>query len=302
MSLRSGAPASCGPPATPLAGSGSGCWRPSGSSRPNSSRSVPTREPSDAVTPSISWSSPSHCSQYGTSGLQCSRSSTQTSAWRSPSRRACHRPTCNCGSARRSGGSGMSEVCSVRARPIFRTRSIETLATSASRRANALRAASVLAWAQGDYDAASDHARSSLDLHRELGDEPGMTRALISLGLAVQARGELAEARAFHEESRRLASKLDLANELGAALANLGDVSTLQGDLAARAPSTARASKSAVGPTTSRASRSPCCTSASPASCTAVTQRSRPPCREPAAVHPVAVHGAYGRLPDRFGR
>ena len=94
----------------------------------------------------------------------------------------------------------------------------------------ALRAAAVLAWAQGEHDEAERFARASLDTHRALGDEVGMTSALVSLGLALQSLGQLAEAKVVHEQSRVLAQKLGLAHALGAALANLGDVATLEGD------------------------------------------------------------------------
>ena len=98
-------------------------------------------------------------------------------------------------------------------------------------RAAVLRAGSVLAWAQGDLQAAATLARDSLDLCTELGDRTGMTRALISLGLAMQSNGKLDEARALHEQSRLLADEQGLSSELGASLANLGDVAMMEGDL-----------------------------------------------------------------------
>ena len=97
-------------------------------------------------------------------------------------------------------------------------------------RAGALRAAAVIAWAQGDFDAAKRFAGDSLDLYEALGDEVGTTRALISMGLAAQSLGELAEAHAMHERTLRLARRLGLPVEVGAALANLGDIALLRGD------------------------------------------------------------------------
>jgi predicted ATPase len=97
-------------------------------------------------------------------------------------------------------------------------------------RAGTLRAASVIAWAEADHDRATDFAQRSLEIYGELGDETGMTRALISLGIARQSRGDLAEARAAHEQSRQLAARLGLHVELVAALANLGDVAMLEQD------------------------------------------------------------------------
>jgi len=98
------------------------------------------------------------------------------------------------------------------------------------RRATALDGASRLAWVQGDYGACIRFIEESLVLYQELGDDAGMIRALIGLGLAVQARGELGKAKAHHGESLALARKLGRRREEGFALGNLGDVAIMEGD------------------------------------------------------------------------
>jgi predicted ATPase/DNA-binding SARP family transcriptional activator len=98
------------------------------------------------------------------------------------------------------------------------------------RRAAALDGASRLAWVQGDYDACVRFVEESLVLYGRLDDEAGMIRALIGLGLALQARGDLGQAKAHHEESLALARKLHRTREEAFALGNLGDVAIMEGD------------------------------------------------------------------------
>lgn len=98
-------------------------------------------------------------------------------------------------------------------------------------RAEALRAAAVLAWAQGDLDRAEVAVEESIPLYRSLGDEAGLAGSLITAGLIAQDRGDLALARERHEESWRLARATGHRPREGAALANLGDVALLQGDV-----------------------------------------------------------------------
>ena len=99
-------------------------------------------------------------------------------------------------------------------------------------RAEALRAAAVLAWAQGDLDRAEADVEESIPLYRALGDDAGLAGSLITAGLIAQDRGELALAKERHEESRRLAEAAGHRRREGAALANLGDVALLDGDIA----------------------------------------------------------------------
>ena len=99
-------------------------------------------------------------------------------------------------------------------------------------RVDALRAAAVLAWAQGEFSRSVDLAKASLAIATQFGDEIAMARAFISIGVALHSQGDLAGAEAAHGQSRALAEKLGLDLELGAALANLGDVALMRGDTA----------------------------------------------------------------------
>ena len=99
-------------------------------------------------------------------------------------------------------------------------------------RVDALRAAAVLAWAQGEFSRSVGLAEASLAVATRFGDEVAMARAFISIGVATHSQGDLAAAEAAHEQSRALAEKLGLDLELGAAFANLGDVALMQGDTA----------------------------------------------------------------------
>jgi non-specific serine/threonine protein kinase len=101
---------------------------------------------------------------------------------------------------------------------------------SGSVRALALRAAGIVALAQGDLLAAVAYARASLTLWRELGDLAGVASALNNLGLALRDQGDYPAAHSCLEES--LALRRQLADRAATARTrcNLGSVAILQGE------------------------------------------------------------------------
>ena len=83
-------------------------------------------------------------------------------------------------------------------------------------RAQALSAASYLAYRQADLDRATSLARESVALCRQLGDARGLTFALGTLGNARRDAGDYEEARRLHEEC--LALQRQANNAVGAAI------------------------------------------------------------------------------------
>jgi predicted ATPase/DNA-binding winged helix-turn-helix (wHTH) protein len=103
-------------------------------------------------------------------------------------------------------------------------------------RANALNAAGVLAFYQGDYPAARALDEESLAIRRELGDRRGISDSLNNLGTVAVEQGDHPTARALFEEC--LAIQRELGDRFGitVSLNNLGYVVLNQGDYpAARA-------------------------------------------------------------------
>jgi tetratricopeptide (TPR) repeat protein len=99
-------------------------------------------------------------------------------------------------------------------------------------RGKALRAASVLAVYQGDYEAAEVHMEEALPIFQQLGDKRGIAAALNELGAVALGRGRLADARQLFERSlaikRELGDDWLIANSIG----NLGLVAGYQNDYA----------------------------------------------------------------------
>jgi predicted ATPase/transcriptional regulator with XRE-family HTH domain len=95
-------------------------------------------------------------------------------------------------------------------------------------RASALFAAGHLAWLQGDVRAMRTRLDESVAIRRELGDDPGLGRALPFLGLAISDdhRG----ARRLAEEGVALCRKLDDRWGLAMGLTNLGRIEATWGD------------------------------------------------------------------------
>jgi predicted ATPase len=97
-------------------------------------------------------------------------------------------------------------------------------------RARALFAAGVLAGAQGDYAAADDQVRESLDIARQLDDGQGVPVSLNALAVLAQDRGDIAAAHALFEESLEVWRELGDSKDVARSLSNLANVATLQGD------------------------------------------------------------------------
>jgi non-specific serine/threonine protein kinase len=103
----------------------------------------------------------------------------------------------------------------------------------AARYAQALRAAGMLASAQGDHAAARALQEEGLDLRRRLGDPAGIYHALEGLGLVANQQGDHRAARAFFEEALVIARALDNAEMVAWSSYNLGIVMHAWGDHAA---------------------------------------------------------------------
>jgi len=97
-------------------------------------------------------------------------------------------------------------------------------------RARALFATGVLAVGQGDYAAAAELVRESLEIARKLGDGQGVAVSLNALGVMAQDSGEISEAHALFEESLEVWRELGDSRDVARALSNLANVTTLQGD------------------------------------------------------------------------
>jgi predicted ATPase/DNA-binding SARP family transcriptional activator len=98
-------------------------------------------------------------------------------------------------------------------------------------KAKALNAAAVLAYRQGDLAATEGFVRESLALHRELGDQAGIARALGELGNVAAEQREHERAIALYEECAALLRSVGDDTGLAVALANLGDVAFKEGEL-----------------------------------------------------------------------
>jgi non-specific serine/threonine protein kinase len=103
-------------------------------------------------------------------------------------------------------------------------------------RANALNAAGVLAYFQGDYPAARALYEESLAIRRELGDRSGMAGSLGNLGNVALEQGDYRAARALQEQSLAIKRELGDRTGMSISLSDLGEVALYQGDYpAARA-------------------------------------------------------------------
>ena len=100
-------------------------------------------------------------------------------------------------------------------------------------RAKALSAAGVLAYHQGDLAAARACHDESLAIRRLWGDRRGVAISLNNLGMVALDQGDRAAARAMHEESVAIARELGNRNGEARSLGNLGMLALAQGDLPA---------------------------------------------------------------------
>ena len=100
-------------------------------------------------------------------------------------------------------------------------------------RAEALNAAGILTYYQGDYTAARSLHEESLAIWRELGDRRGMARSLNGLGNVALDKGDYSTARALHEDSLAIRRQLGDRGGMAGSLNNLGNVALDQGDYSA---------------------------------------------------------------------
>ncbi len=103
-------------------------------------------------------------------------------------------------------------------------------------RARALHAAGWLAGVHGDPAAQRALAEEGLAIHRELGDERGVSGALAHLGQAARAQGQYSTARALFEETLAIRRRLGDKHGIAYALGNLGLVASQEGDYSAARP------------------------------------------------------------------
>ena len=94
-------------------------------------------------------------------------------------------------------------------------------------RALALRDMVAIAADLGEWDDVERYAEERGRLCRELGDEEGANRALLSLGFVAEFRGDLDRANAVYQEV--LAKARELGLDVGVPLSRLGDVARKQG-------------------------------------------------------------------------
>lgn len=99
-------------------------------------------------------------------------------------------------------------------------------------RAEALNGAASLAFVQGDYPAARDLYRESLELSEAMGDEESVAIVLNNLANVLRTQGDLGAARAHYQRSLALREKLGLRRGVASSLSNLGLLAEREGDLA----------------------------------------------------------------------
>lgn len=98
-------------------------------------------------------------------------------------------------------------------------------------RAEALRAAGVLAFQQGDLAAAATLCEQSLALYSQLGDQDALSSALNSLGNVRRERGEYGAATALYERFLAIGRQHHDEHAIAVGLNNLGSTAHRQGDL-----------------------------------------------------------------------
>jgi tetratricopeptide (TPR) repeat protein len=98
-------------------------------------------------------------------------------------------------------------------------------------RAIALNAAGILAFHQGDLDAATRLWQESLEIKRQRNDRPSIAASLNNLANVAGSKGDYAQARRLFEEA--LALNHEMGNTVWEAnnLCNLGHLASVQGDL-----------------------------------------------------------------------
>ena len=99
--------------------------------------------------------------------------------------------------------------------------------------ASAFHADGALAHLQGDYAAAEARHREALAIWRQLGNQRGIARSLISLGSIASSRGELSAARELYEDALTIAREIGDRRNISMSLHCLGTVAHDAGDYAA---------------------------------------------------------------------
>jgi predicted ATPase len=100
-------------------------------------------------------------------------------------------------------------------------------------RAEALNAAAVLAWMQGDFEAARALFDESLAIERTLGDTAGVAWSVHHLGHVASEQGEYETAKGLHQESLAIFRELQNQPGIAASLADQANVALKEGDLGA---------------------------------------------------------------------
>src|SRR5262249_38654886 len=100
-------------------------------------------------------------------------------------------------------------------------------------RAEALNAAAVLAWMQGDAEAARALFDESLAIERTLGDAAGVAWSVHHLGHVAALQGEYETAKGLYQESLAIFRELQYQPGIAASLADQGNVALKEGDLGA---------------------------------------------------------------------
>jgi predicted ATPase/class 3 adenylate cyclase len=98
-------------------------------------------------------------------------------------------------------------------------------------RARALSGLGILAFRQGDYDAAREAQEQSLALRRQLGTVSGIAMSLSHLGDIARQLGELDQARVYYEESLQLRRSIGYRTGVAISLTKLALIVRLDGDL-----------------------------------------------------------------------
>ncbi len=88
----------------------------------------------------------------------------------------------------------------------------------------------ILARDQGDFDAAVGLLQQSLTIRRELGDQWGIAASLCNLGLVAHDRSDFRSARALFEQCIPIFRDVGDQRSIAGCLSNLGEVAIAQGD------------------------------------------------------------------------
>jgi predicted ATPase/class 3 adenylate cyclase len=102
--------------------------------------------------------------------------------------------------------------------------------------ARALNGAGVLAWAQGDYQAAQRFHEQSLAIRSRLGDRPGIATSLNNLGLLARSQEDYVSARSYFEQGLAIYRELRDRARTAMVLTNLGVVMQDRADFDAARP------------------------------------------------------------------